>query len=596
MKYLSSNPHFQKNPSSQEQEGFFWGKYEWIEYIYSVLWWTIPDTFAFSVEEVRNFFLDSWDFHKSILSLPHSSEGYIIRSSSPFEWWKNKKHELSWVYKSVVVKTKEEIPHAIQEAITFNQSDSIKYLHTKLEYRDHPYIPLIIQPLVKWEFAGVVNRQWNTVIVSLAPEFNFGITTPNNSQTLEYIFFIENNHILRPYITKESLIFPLLEVIENILWKHSWNFILEFTSCHSEIIFFQFKSIPSQKLDIWITRYVNYVPHKKVVSFERIWKWLLELLSSLWYSSNEFAVFENHYFLLYHYLWFCVHEWKTFEHLRIVLHDIKFDFIWARNGGNSTIHPSKKEFQDLIYKFSLEFGIDIIFIHFHPDFVFSRVFFFDWKAYTLSFYHDIHEYLFDVKEIKFLIQRVSQNNEEIASLMNLVSQQIPAYKILLSFFEYQETKKWNFYNFLKRILRKESILVRCIRQQIKKDMMVFRLLNKISTSSFWDTIWWNYVFHHLPSHKYKLLWDIKTLHDFTKIDNPLAFYTHDFEPTWIPLLEKIDLLIIPRSSFGSHAVALASEFKKNIIFDTKNFNKLQSFDKIQLNVDRNEGKVFITEA
>jgi hypothetical protein len=596
MKYLSSNPHFKKNPSSQEQEGFFWGKYEWIEYIYSILWWVIPDTFVFSIQEVKGFFLNSQNFHKHVLSFPESSEGYIIRSSSPLEWWKNINYEFSGVYKSIVVKTKKELPDALQKVIDSNKNNSVEYLHTKFKYSDHPYIPLIIQPVVRGEFAGVVNRQWDMIIISLSPEFNFGVTTPNNSQTLEYIFFIEKNHILCPYITKESLIFPLLEVTQSILSKHFWNFIFEFTSRNSKIIFFQFKNIPSQKLDIWIARYVNYVPHKKIISFEKIWRWLLELLFSLWYSSSEFAVFENHYFLLYHYLWFCVYEWKTFEHIRIALYDIKFDFIWARNGGNSTIHPSKKEFQDLIYQFSLEFGIDIIFIHFHPDFVFSKAFLLGWKTYTLSFYHDIHEYLFDTKEIKFLIQRVSQNEEEIASLMNLVSQQIPAYKILLSFLESQETKKWNFYNFFQRILRKESILIRCIRQQVRKDMMVFRLLNRVSTSYFWETIWWNYAFHHTPSHIYTLLWDIKMLHNFPKTDIPIAFYTHDFEPTWIPLLEKIDLLIIPRSSFGSHAVALASEFKKNIIFDTKNFNKLQSFDKIQLNVDRNEGKVFITEA
>jgi hypothetical protein len=596
MKYLSSNPHFQNNPSSQEQEGLFWGKYEWIRYIHSVLWWTIPDTFAFSVEEVKKFFLNSWDFYKSILSLSRSSEGYIIRSSSPFEWWKNKKHSLSWVYKSVVVKTKKEIPHAIQEAINFNENDSIKYLHAKFEYRDHPYIPLIIQPLIKWEFAWVVNRQGNMIIISLSHEFNFGVTTPNNSQILEYIFFIEKNHILRQYLTKVSLIFPLLEVVENILSKHSWNFIFEFTSHNSEIIFLQFKSLPPQKPDIGIARYVNYFPHRKLISFERIWKWILNLLSSLWYTSKEFSVFENHYFLFYKYLWFCAYEWRKFEHIRIALRTIKFDYIWARNGWNLTIHPKKKELQDLIYQFSLEFDIDIIFIYFTPRLIFSHSFSFDGRTYDIFFHHDIHEYLFDMKEIKFLIQRVSQNKEETASVMNFVSQQIPAYRILLSFFESQEMKKWYFYNFLKKFLWKESIFIRCIRQDLKKNIMILRLLDKVSNSSFWDTIWWNYVFHHVPSHKYILLWDIKTLHDFSKSDIPLAFYTHDFEPTWIPLLEKIDLLIIPRSSFGSHAVALASEFKKNIIFDTKNFNKLQSFYKIKLNVDKHEGKVIIIEA
>jgi|GEM_PF-4996766 len=67
-----------------------------------------------------------------------------------------------------------------------------------------------------------------------------------------------------------------------------------------------------------------------------------------------------------------------------------------------------------------------------------------------------------------------------------------------------------------------------------------------------------------------------------KRETGIAYVCHDFEPIFIPYIDLIDLIIISRASINSHAVCIAKEYKKNILFQTRNIDLLNPLDRINL--------------
>jgi hypothetical protein len=199
------------------------------------------DTYPLDVDSVVDLY-ESYQQSKQLWW--DAPNGYMVRSSSPLEgdlsWWK-----LSGVYMSVLANTIKDVPDAIRRIIDHNKIQLIKDIHEKQNIWSHPYIPIIIQPYIIWEFAGVISKYHDTIFIEIAPEHNDTITSGNSSLQLQYIWSISPEHkIMDESISPYHVMYPIIPYIERIISVYQDDdWIIEF-SYPWKFILLQFKKYP----------------------------------------------------------------------------------------------------------------------------------------------------------------------------------------------------------------------------------------------------------------------------------------------------------------------------------------------------------------
>lgn len=556
-----------------ENEYSFGEKYRTLKRISQELDIAIPFSLNLSASQVRDIL--SWNDVSVLAWIKENVTWFMIRSSSPFEGddsgWK-----LSWVYKSVHVAEKKDILDWIRAVIEFNNSSYIASTHKNFWYEDHPYIPIIIQPYIEWDFAWVISRYGSVLYIEIAPRDNHKITAWDSTNHLSYVWKIgENNTIFTGITSKYFILKPIVSTLQKIINSYSdidWT--IEFTF-PKEFILLQFKQY--LRTDTVFTPPVLLCQNRAeltedIFPYEDCFTFIRERMKQMWYWNNEFFIQQDDHMTLYTYFGVRRSWHEKLEHLRIGIYTRKVWFEKVREWSDSTLFPSHPEHKALWLVFYEKFKTGVIFnlLDKYDDTVCTR---FEYDSHEgmkyIIFYDRGHEHGFDDAEKYFFLQSIrSASLSYLQSVLTTYTQLYHYFSFLriawISDGKYFRNKEM----FLKKAIQKFLwILWVCRKISIPKDArIVWQFISNSKNSlSGYDTY---QIFTHLNES------DIQKIFELRNVWIGAAYVCSDFEPVFLPYIDTIDCLIISRSSIGSHAITIAKEYQKDILFQVKNIEKL----------------------
>ena len=493
----------------------------------------IPTMIPLSIEDIKTLNKKSIEKKCWCLKFP-----VIIRSSSLLENNYTNGYELSWIYKSLISKTKDEIFEKINEIISYNlKSEHIQYIHRKYNYKYHPYIPLFIQELIEPDYSGVVLFQDSKIYIEYKKWFNFEITSWQNISNEKFSKLEIKLDEYKNYLSDRKINL-ILENILKIYQNLHEEFVVEFAVKNDNFFLLQYKKL-------WNVKYLkNHVKlYYDIFSFMRV----------LGYTPDEFMVEENETFLIFNELWVSQHISQKIEHIRIVLLNTKFDYFFVREWSDKFIYPKEKKIQNMLKDFYEKNWIELLFAINYDIFSSRRIpFFYNGINFYLYFYWE--KYLwFDET---FFKNRLNINNISIVE---------DAYiKKLTYLFEIVKSNKfsWKEKDFLKQkikdILHKLK-LISLFKKEVKNKILKANIFWKYLGDNSWVVIW-------------TIFTDVKNIP--SNFDWKVIFYCNDFEPARVAFLNKIDVILTKRWYKLSHGIALAKEFRKEILYDVKDINWL----------------------
>lgn len=538
------------------EENVYGWKYKWLQIIKEEFGFVTPISYGLSIEDLKKIFpncetisdfqnVERSDFFSQFISnIEDSENGYIVRSSSPLEWFNEDFLELSGVYKSVVKKSKDDLFEGIKEVLLYNFSEHITFIHSKNKYTLWVYIPLIIQPLIRWDIAGVLVSERDIFHIEYSQWYNFWITDGTWSKIKE-LDYSKVKWVTLSWMYDRAL--AVLIEKSKLISKVYQDFIVEFSIRDGEVIFFQFKDI--QKFSFLKDYSVMYMN-------------IIRLMAELWFWVDDFAVEENDTFLFYNYLWIRQTRDEELQHIRILIHENKFrKFIYVREGSTNYIHPSDEFSQSVISKLFETTGLKIIFfINEYETCFMKKDFVYDNRVQSLIFFLDrdigCYENLIQNKyEIQFFLNRLNKNNYQ--STLQTFKTKYENYRLII--------ESWNISGEVLRILKRISRLYAAYLHIMvrSKDFVTGNILGSS------ESIVWKVLYSKEIRSTFTCICDISNMKNLRKDNKKVAFICEDFEPSRIIYLETIDLVITKRPFRLSHGVVICKEYGVPLIYGVK---------------------------
>ncbi len=532
------------------------------------LGFTIPESIPLSINDVE----DIIHYKKEIPSIFYAKDWYMLRSSSPFEG-DGSGGKLSWVYKSIFVKNASDILSGIEELIHHNKKDYIQNLHKNLWYDEHPFIPIIIQPYIPGIYAGVISKYGNDIFLDISAWNNHKITQWTSREDIHYEWKIDENRRLITDIKSTSFVLgEVLSPIQKCIdFYREKDWIVEFTCTEIWFVLLQVKTYETTNKEKIEPKYQS-----NFFSYEACFSDIERIMSIMWYSSDEFSIQQDDHITLYTYLW--INRWsdESLEHIRIWIHEHKIEFEPIREWVATTVFPKDHKIQALWLEFFKKYNVGIIFntLWRKDEAIYTRYIYknTEWE-HKIVFYDRLDDHGFDTHEKYFFLQSIRTRWEfQLRSTQETYTKLYRNMSFLLqigiadtAFFEWKKP-------LLEKNIKKYLWILQACRQSgLTRDE---KIIGKFMMNS------------EEPYQKYRIC-DIQTVSEknicegVRKNNEWIAYVCHDFEPIFIPYVENIDVFIIARASVNSHAVCIAKEYKKNILFQTRNLDLIETSDLIE---------------
>ena len=542
----------------------YWAKYSLLKKAKEVFWFTIPETIVFDTATIKKLQIDSID------SIPTWKDGYMLRSSSPFEWGDDG-GKLSGVYKSVRVQNREEIIDWIKEIINHNNKDFIVKIHEENAYNEHPLIPIIIQPYIAGKYAGVISKNGKDIFINVAPQNNTWITNGTWWNYLQYIWEVwTHGEIITQITSKYFILSWIIEPIEKLIsFYKSDNWVVEFSYTEDDcFVLLQLKEYKNEN----IVPYTHSMRKSGFFSYEDCFDSIAEIMKDMGYSRDEFFLQQDDHITLYAYLG--ENRWleEKLEHIRIGIWKEKVSFEQIREGVKRAVFPKEDSFKEKWLWFFHTFHVGIIFNILSPNDnpIFTKYEYTSHKENRFILYYDReNDHGFDTHEKYFFLQSIRVR--DTFALKSTLQTYTKLYR-MMSFLVEVGIKDTSFFKEKRRLLKKNLKKYLWILHACKEKWLITdsRIIGR-----FLGTAEKNYDFYTIASIEI-----LKKIDE--KRETGIAYVCHDFEPIFIPYIDLIDLIIISRASINSHAVCIAKEYKKNILFQTRNIDLLNPLDRINL--------------
>lgn len=558
----------------------YWAKYAALWKANTEFGFLIPETIPLSADETKEILQRRMPLYESI---PEWDNWYMIRSSSPLESDEDG-GKLSGVYKSVYMRNREDIYWWMQQIIEYNQKEFIEKIHEKVGFSTHPFIPLLIQPYLEWKFAWVISRYSEHIYIDVQSKNNHSITSWVSKSYLSYHWEVsEDGRLITHIISRDFILQGLITAIQKILDTYidtDWS--VEFTYTDMGFILLQIKEFRNKTILLPISQYDT-----EIMSYEILFEAIAKIMKQMGYREDEFFVQQDDHITAYMYLWVTRHTWESLEHIRIWVYHLKFQSEPVREWVVGTVFPKDNYFKDLWLTF---FGIHKVGVIFnilssvdniiHTKYTYTNA---TAQEKVIQMYDCSSGHGFDTHEKYFFLQSIRVRN------LSHIENTIKVY-----------TKLYRYMSFICEIGIVDWVFFKEKRMFLQKNLVKYIWILKACQTTWLisdDKIVGKYIRNNTEDdHEYR----VYSIQELSRIKSyqkerfvGIAYVCHDFEPVFIPYIHMIDLIIISRSSINSHAVCIAKEYKKNILFQTRNIDLIKTWDTIVFNHHKNSTEVNI---